>query len=308
MAQEPTPIQIGNVFADAVEVVSPGVVAVHGRVRLPATGTVWRADDDGAVIVTASHAVEREENIFIRLSDRQEVPATLLGRDLARDLAVVHVDTTDLQAVTPANGERARVGTLAMAVGRPMATEAQASLGTVVFVGSLHLRSYHTGCFIHADPTMYPGFSGGPLINAAGEVLGINTSGIRQVGSFTIPSDQVSRIVRDIVELGHVRTAWLGITVKRSDLPAAAQEDFPDQQSAVVISGLEPGAPAAAAGLHAGDILVSVDELPLEDVTDLKQILCEEHIGDPLKVVIWRNNARIDVSLVPVARPDQPCG
>lgn len=302
-----SPAQIGNIFADAVDRVSPGIVAVHGRVRLPASGTVWQVEDDSAVIVTASHCVEREENILVRLPNGTDLQATLLGRDLSRDLAVLRVDFADLSPVTTAE-ERARVGTLVMAVGKPFATEPQASLGSVVFVGSIRLRSYQTGCFIHADPTLYPGFSGGPLIDASGAVLGINSSGIRQAGNFTIPSDQVDRIVQDIAEIGHVRTAWIGITVKRVDLPAAAREVFTDQVVAVMISGIEDGSPAASGGLHAGDILISVDDQPLEDVTDLKQILCNEQIGDPLQLVAWRNGARFDVSVIPVARPEQPCG
>ena len=301
-----SPADIGNVFADAVERVSPGVVAVHGRVRLPASGTVWRVDEGGAVIVAASHSVEREENLFIRLARHHDVPATLLGRDLSRDLAVLRVDATDLAPVTAAD-EEARVGTLVMAVGKPFATEPQASLGSVVFVGSIRFRGYQTGCFIHANPTLYPGFSGEPLIDAGDSVLGINSSGIRQAGSFTVPSDQVNRIVQDIVEIGHVRTAWIGVTVKRVELPEGAHESFPDQTVAVMISGIEQGSPAAEVGLHAGDILVSVDEQPLEDVTDLKQILCNEQIGDPLQLVAWRNDARLDVTVVPVARPEQPC-
>ncbi len=307
MPEELSAHTVGTVFADAVDAAQAGIVAVEGRHRLPATGTVWDVDESGAVIVTASHVVEREDNISIRLGDGKVIPATILGRDLSRDLAVLRAETTEPRPAT-ISGDSARVGTLVMAVGRPFATEPQASLGTVVFVGSIRFRSYRTGCFIHADPALYPGFSGGPLINSVGDVLGINTSGIRQAGSFTIPSDQVSRVVSDIVELGYVRTAWIGITVKRADLPESARSDFPNQQSAVIISGLEPGAPAAEAGLYAGDILVTVDDQPLEDVTDLKQILCDEHIGDPISVVAWRNDTRLEVSVTPVARPEQPCG
>jgi S1-C subfamily serine protease len=298
---------VGNVFADAVDHAQVGVVAVQGRHRLPATGTVWSVDETSAVIVTASHVIEREERITVRLGSGQEVAATLLGRDLSRDLAVLRIETTELTPVTLATAE-ARVGTLVMAIGRPFATEPQASLGTVVFVGSLRFRSYRTGCLIHADPSLYPGFSGGPLINSEGMVLGINTSGVRQVGSFTIPARQIDRVVADIVELGYVRTAWIGITVKRVELSEAAREAFPDQQTGVVVTGFQENAPASEAGLYVGDILITVDEQPLEDVTDLRQILCDEHIGEPLQTVVWRNDERHDISITPVARPEQPCG
>lgn len=305
MADNLSAAQIGNTFADAVERVSPGVVAVLGRKRLPATGTVWQTDDTGAVIVTASHVIEREDQLSIRLADDTDVPATLLGRDMTRDLAVLRAETPELSAA-PIAVEETRVGTLAMAVGRPFVTCAQASFGSVVFVGSIRFRDYPTGQVIHADPTLYPGFSGGPLINAAGEVLGINTSGSRQSGSITIPSPQVSRIVRDIVEIGHVRTAWVGITVQQVDLPEEVQAAFPDQPTAVQILGIEAGTPAADAGLRVDDILVTVDGQPLEDVTDLQHILCDELIGKQISIVAWRGDTRHEFHVIPVARPEQP--
>ncbi len=307
MSQNLTAAQVGTTFADAVERVSPAVVAVLGRQPLPATGTVWHTADAGAVIVTASHVIEREENLSIRLADGDGLPATLLGRDMTRDLAVLRVETTELGAAPIATDET-RVGTLAMAVGRPFVNSAQASFGAVVFVGSLRFRHYPSGQLIHADPTLYPGFSGGPLINAAGEVMGINTSGSRQSGSITIPSPQVSRIVRDIVEIGFVRTAWVGITVQQVDLPEHIRASAPDQETGVQVLGVEEGTPAAVAGLYVDDILVSVNGQPLEDVTDLQHLLCDELIGQAITFVAWRGDARHEALVTPVARPEQPGG
>ncbi len=305
MVHDPTANEIGNAFADAVDRVAPGVVAVLGRQRLPATGTVWRTDETGAVVVTASHVVEREEQISIRLADETDVPATLLGRDLSRDLAILRVETTALSPAPIADYE-ARVGTLAMAVGRPFVTFTQASFGSVIFVGSFRYRNYRTGRMIHADPTLYPGFSGGPLISSAGDVLGINTSGARQSGGITIPSQQVERVVRDIVEIGYVRTAWVGVTVQQVDLPDHIRQAHPDQETGVMILGIEEGTPAAEAGLYVDDILVTVDDQPLDDVTDLQQLLCDELIGKELKVVAWRGDTRHEVTITPIARPEQP--
>lgn len=305
MADNLSAAQVGNTFADAVDRVTPGVVAVLGRQRLPGTGTVWSTDEKGAVIVTASHVVEREDQISVRPGDDTDIPATLLGRDLTRDLAVLRVESTALSAA-PIAVEEARVGTLAMAVGRPFVTCTQASFGSVVFVGSLRFRNYRTGRMIHADPTLYPGFSGGPLISASGEVLGINTSGARQSGSITIPAGQVSRIVQDIVEIGYVRTAWVGITVQQVDLPEHVRAAHPEQETGVVIIGIESGTPAEKAGLYVDDILVSVDDQPLEDVTDLQQLLCGDLIGESLTVVAWRGETRHEVTVTPVARPEQP--
>jgi S1-C subfamily serine protease len=303
MTVDLTARQIGDTFADAVERVSPSVVAVLGRRRLPGAGTVWSTDSTGAVIVTASHVVEREEQIAIQLADDTEVPVSLLGRDLTRDLAVLRVGKTDLEAAPIASAE-VRVGTLTMAVGRPLVSCTQASFGSVVFVGSPRNRNYGAGRVIHADATLYPGFSGGPLINANGEVLGINTSGARQSGSITIPADQVSRVVRDIVELGYVRTAWVGITLQQIDLPGHIRESLPDQQSGVLVLGIEENTPAANAGLFVNDILVTMDGQPLEDVTDLKHILCDELIGESLTIVAWRGETPHEISVTLVARPE----
>lgn len=306
MAQDLSAHQVGNAFAEAVERAAPGVVAVLGRKRLPGTGTVWETGDGGTVVVTASHVVEREEQIAIRLADETEVPATLLGRDLSRDLAVLRAESDGLSPVAVADTE-ARVGTLAMALGRPFVTSIQASFGAVVFVGSFRYRKHRTNRMIHADPTLYPGFSGGPLINAAGEVLGINTSGARQTGSVTIPAAQVNHVVRDIVEIGYVRAAWIGVTVQQVDLPPHVRQAHPDQETAVMIMSVEEGTPAAEAKLYVGDMLVSLDDQTLEDVTDLQHILSYEQIGKPLGYVAWRGDTRHQGSVTPVARPEQPC-
>jgi S1-C subfamily serine protease len=296
--------QIGNVFADAVELVEPGIVAVHGRKRLPATGTAWLRDDDGLVVVTASHVIEREEQITIELEDGSKVEATLLGRDMARDLAVLRIAETSVAPVTIASGEP-RVGTLVMAVGRPYIPATQASLGAVVFVGSIRFRNFPTGRLIHADPTLYPGFSGGPLIGSGGTVYGINTSGAAQMGGITIPAERVDRIVTDIVRHGYVQTAWIGVTVQQVDLDETISAVV-SQETALEVKGVEPETPAGEAGILVGDILTGMDGQPLEDVTDLQHVLCHERIGESVNVRIVRNGDLIEIALTAIARPEHP--
>ncbi|MDQ3540114.1 MAG: serine protease, partial [Chloroflexota bacterium] len=180
---------IGEQFADAVESVTPSVVTVHGRRRLPGTGIVLAVEDASAVIVTASHVVEREDNLAIYLSSGTavgtKVPATLIGRDLSRDLAVLRAETTSLSPVSD-RPRVPRVGTLVMAVGRPWAFTPQATLGTVNAVGQIHSRRAGGIQLIHTDVTMLPGFSGGPLIDGTGNVVGINTSGLLRMANITI--------------------------------------------------------------------------------------------------------------------------
>ena len=297
--------RVGNVFADAVERAAPGIVAVHGRQRLPATGTAWLRDGDGVVVVTASHVVEREDQITVGLEDGSQVEATLLGRDMTRDLAVLRIEHDALAPVDIAAGEP-RVGTLVMAVGRPYIPATQASLGAVVFVGSIRFRNFRTGRLIHADPTLYPGFSGGPMISSTGAVVGINTSGAAQSGGVTIPASRVSRIVQDIVQYGFVQTAWIGVTVQQVDLDQAATEHAPSQETALMVQGAEEDTPAAAAGVHVGDILIAMDGQPLEDVTDLQHALCHERIGDVVNLGVLRNGTWLEIAVTTVARPDHP--
>lgn len=307
MAEEVQRSDISEQFADAVELVSPGVVTVHGRRRLPGTGIVLNAEDASAVIVTASHVVEREDNLAISLSSGTaagtQVPATLLGRDLSRDLAVLRAETTNLSPVSD-RPRVPRVGTLVMAVGRPWALTPQATLGTVNAVGQIHSRRASGIQLIHSDVTMLPGFSGGPLIDGAGMVAGINTSGLLRMANITIPIDQVRAVSADILAYGHVRSGWIGVTVQPVTLPAQARSETEDSESGLLVSGIAGGSPAAEAGLLVGDILVSAADGPLGDATDLKHALGSEQIGHALDVGILRGGSHQTISITPVERPD----
>lgn len=303
MSEDSQRSTIGEQFADAVEHVAPAVVTVQGRRRLPGTGVALAVEDASSVIVTASHVVEREDNLAIHLGDGMKVPATLLGRDLSRDLAVLRAETTSLPAAS--DRQRApRVGTFVMAVGRPWAFAPQATFGTVNAVGQIHSRRAGGIQLIHTDVTMLPGFSGGPLIDGDGHVAGINTSGLLRMANITIPIDQVRAVSADILAFGYVRSGWIGVTVQPVTLPAHARGETEESESGLLVSGIAEGSPAANAGLLLGDILVSVADGPLADATDLKHALGSEQIGQPLDFGVLRGGARQTVSITPVERPD----
>lgn len=289
----------GEQFADAIERVSPGVVTVHGRRRLPGTGIALTVEDGGTVIVTASHVVEREDNLSIYATSRTKVSATLLGRDLSRDLAVLRAATTDLGAVAD-RPALPRVGTFVMAVGRPWAGTPQATFGTVNAVGQIHSRRATGTQLIHADVTMLPGFSGGPLIDGAGQVAGVNTSGLLRMANITIPIDQVRAVTADILAYGYVRSGWIGVTVQPVELPAHARGEAEESDSGLLVSGIAEGSPAAAAGLLLGDILVSVADAPLSDATDLKHALGSDRIGQALAFGVVRGGSHQTIQITPV--------
>src|SRR5689334_428595 len=161
-------------MADAVERIGPALVLVNGRQRLPGSGVVYAEDS----VITADHVIEREEDLSVETQDGRKLAAQFVGRDPSSDLAVLKVP--GLGVAPAAAGEPARVGQLVLAVGRPSSSGPMASIGIVSSIGG-PLRTRRGGLlekFIRTDATPYPGFSGGPLIDATGAVVGITTTGL----------------------------------------------------------------------------------------------------------------------------------
>jgi len=311
MSAENTPLSaLSESFADAVEKVAPSVVSVHGRRRLPGTGTVWKAND-ALFIVTASHIVEREEHIGISFGEREPVEATLISRDFGCDLAVLRVDGLDAEPMK-LRERPARVGNLVLAVGRPFSTPS-ATFGSITSIGSIRFRRFQTPTLIHAEATPLPGFSGGPLIDVDGAAIGINTSGLMRrgrplggnTGIVTIPSQQVDAIVADIVEYGHVRYGWIGVAVQPVEIPESSREAVNEQEIGLLVTGVTAGSPAATAGLVVSDILIAMGDQALTDIADLQQILTGRQIGKSTAVHLLRGGNPLTIEVTPVARPER---
>jgi len=312
-SQHPTPEaanQLSEALADAVEIAASSIVAVHGRTRLPGTGTIW-AVNDATYIVTASHVVEREENLTIGQADRDRIAVTLISRDLGTDLAVLRADTADLGSAITVRERPARVGNLALAIGRPYGAIA-ASFGAVTSIGSMRSRSYRTPMLIRTEATPMPGFSGGPLIDPTGSTYGITTSGLIRrpllfggdTGLLAIPFDHVADIVSDIITYGHVRYGWVGVSVQLVDLPDVVRESASDQDHGLLVCGVTPESPAALGGIAVGDILVHMAGQPLADVSDLKQVLTSRQIGHPVSTTVFRGDATFTIDMIPTERPE----
>ncbi len=297
-------------LADAVAAAEASVVSVHGRRRLPGTGTVWQAADK-TFVVTASHIVEREENLAISNGDGELVAATLLSRDFGTDLAVLRVDDLKGTPITLRTAP-ARVGNLVLAIGRPFGVTS-ATFGSITTIGSIRFRHFQTPTLIHAETTPLPGFSGGPLIDATGAAIGINTSGLMRrgrplggaTGLVTIPTAQVDAIVSDIVEYGHVRYGWVGVSIQQVELPESAREALNEQEIGLLITSVAAGSPAANAGIVVGDILVSMGEQALTDVADLQHLLGGRQIGTPIAVNLLRGGSQVTLEVTPAERPER---
>lgn len=277
---------LSNAMADAVEKAGTGTVMLNARRRFPASGIVYDSD----LILTASHVVEREDEIPVVLADGSEHNANLLGRDPGSDLAVLRL-SSGVNSVANFAGQGARIGQLVLALGRPTPEGIQASLGVIsAIAGPAHTR--RGGLlerYIRTDAIPYPGFSGGPLIDSAGDVLGVNTSGLTRGASITIPSELALQIAQSLAEHGSVKRGYLGVRSQPVEIPQHQQEIMGRQQdSGLLLVGVEKKSPASEAGLMVGDILVGFAGQPVSDPDELLTLLTGEVVGSPTAVEIVR--------------------
>ncbi|MFN0145026.1 MAG: S1C family serine protease [Dehalococcoidia bacterium] len=294
MADTTTLTQLSDSLADAVERAGASTVTVNARRRFGASGLIWSAD---GVIVTADHVVERDEKLTVTLPDGSDLPATIVGRDPGSDIAVLRVAKTGLTPI--AHAGEARVGHMALAVGRPGEGGPMASLGVVSAIGGAWRSSRGATIegYLRSDTTFYPGFSGGPLVNGAGAVLGLNSSRLGRGAGLTIPIAAVSTIVEMILKGGHVKRGYLGIGSQAVRLPAAAVAKVGGQETGLLVVGVEPGSPADTAGLLLGDILVRFGETVLVDTDDLHSALGPASVGKSVAAGILRGGEPKDINV-----------
>jgi S1-C subfamily serine protease len=293
-------VALSTELADAVERVGRSTVAIHARRRIPSSGVVWRP----GVVVAASHTVRRDEDISITVPDGDTVAVTLAGRDPGTDLAVFRLpdNVSSAAAATLAPDDALRVGALVVAVGRP-GDSVTASLGAISALAG-EWRTWQGGRvdrFVRLDLAIYDGFSGGPLVDAAGRVLGINTSGLTRAAPIAIPVSTVNRVTDEILAKGHVRRGYAGVAVQPVEIPERlVREQALPAETALLVVAVEPGAPADRAGILIGDVLVAIDGAALREPTDLLSALSER---TPIEIRLVRGGAPLTVSLTPGDRP-----
>ena len=275
-------------LADAVTLAAPSVVRVHGRKRRPASGVVFA---DGMVL-TASHAVEREEDLSIGTHDGRTVAARFVGRDSASDLAVLGIEEPGAPA-TPTEGD-ARVGELALAVGRGGRDGGvRATFGVVGAVGG-PLRTRWGGRlerYIQTDAMPYPGLSGGALVDVSGRVMGIVTTGLSRGVALAVPAALAWRTARTLSEGGSVKRGYLGILSQPVRLPESQRAGL-SQRGGLLVVGVEDGSPAGLGGVLLGDVVTSLDGQALEDTEDLLSLLIGERVGRGVPVEVLRGGGR----------------
>ncbi|HEX7102208.1 MAG TPA: trypsin-like peptidase domain-containing protein [Nitrolancea sp.] len=289
-------VELSNSMADLVASIQPSIVRVSGRPRYGATGIVWSAD---GLIITADHVVDRDEDITIGLADGRELAATLVGRDRATDLALLKVDAGDL---TPASfaTDAARVGQLVLAIGNPHGDQAMASLGVVSAVGNT-LRSWRGGSIdgvIRSDVTLYPGFSGGPLLGADGQVVGLNTSNLARGLAVAIPHSVLSRVVDALSSGRGTKRGYLGVATQPVRLPDGLRSALGlKQETGLLIVNVEAESPAEQAGLFLGDTLIAAGDRETADINGLQDALGPGSAGSHLVAKVVRAGQLTDVTI-----------
>jgi S1-C subfamily serine protease len=254
-------VELSDALADAAEKAGQATVLVNARRRMPASGIAYAADQ----VLTADHVVEREEDIKVILADGTEVPAKVAGRDAGTDLALLRLERAAATVAEPTKSP-ARLGQIALVLGRPSPAGIEASLGTVSAIGG-PIRTGRGGMlerYIRTDSISYPGFSGGPLVAADGTVLGVNTSGLANGAAVTIPADIAWKIAETLARHGRIKRGYLGIRSQMVEVPKNSQKALQrEQATALLIVGVEDGSPAAKGGLIVGDILLAVAGAPV---------------------------------------------
>ncbi|MFO7678967.1 MAG: trypsin-like peptidase domain-containing protein [Chloroflexota bacterium] len=290
-----TLMDISNGMAAAVAAAGSGVVRVEGRRRMPATGIVWSAD---GVIVTANHVLSRDDHLVVGLPDGSSVEATLVGRDPSTDTAVLRVSAAGLEPLVEADKQELGVGSLALALGRPGQT-VQATLGIVSALG----ESWQTRLggridrYLQTDVVMYPGFSGGPLVDGNGRLLGMNTSGILGGVSMALPAQTLSRVADTLLTHGHIKQGYLGVSTQKVRLPDELREEA-GQKTGLLIVSTEPDSPAAQGGLTLGDTIVAIGGKPVRNHDELMAQLSGDVVGTAVAIRIIRGGQAQTVDVV----------
>jgi S1-C subfamily serine protease len=264
--------------------------------RLTATGVVWQAD---GVIVTTSHGVERDEELAVELADEREtrLAATLVGRDPDTDIAVLRVGATGLPAMHAGRAGRHQGRAPGPGAGRPGTAGLQATVGIV----SARQESQTGGVpeyILHTDAVLYPGFSGGALMDMSGRMVGLTNRAFGRGAGVALGTPLVARVVEALLTQGRVQRGYLGVRTQLVGLPSTLRQtlNLPEDRGLLVV-GIENNSPAEAGGLLLGDLLLRVNNQPVGDVDALRGQLRSRKAGESVTLGIVRGGARHDLNV-----------
>jgi serine protease DegQ len=289
-------LAISNALAETTEKIAAFAVAVHTETRGSASGMIWRP----GVIVTAEHALRRDENIQVTAADGRVMPVNLVGRDPLTDLAVLKF-ASDSPGAPFGDTEALKPGHLMLVVGRTRASGPVAALGFVSLVvkerriwGGTQLTPY-----VRLDVSLPRTAVGGAVVDANARVVGLATPKLSPGGALALPVAAVNRVVHVLLEKGRIPRGYLGVGLQPIRLPENLMQALKrDGNRAVMVLEVEPGGPAHKAGVVIGDILVGLNGNPVQRLEDVQAHLAGENIGNEARAEFIRGGAPREVSIV----------
>jgi len=257
--------------------------------------------------VTAEHTIRREDDIPVFVEPDKPLKARLAGRDPSTDLAILKI-ADEISAPVPQFGDSSnlKIGHFVMALGRSRGSKLVASAGIVGGLGGEWepRRGGRLDQHIRLDLELYPGFSGGPLVNPQGKVVGINTRGLARGRAVTIPAATVNRVVRELLEKGHIARPYLGVAMQPVSLPDTLRDKVGSQQNtALLVMHVEPSGPAEKAGVLIGDLITGLNGSALQDTSDVQHLLSRARVGNVVQAGVLRAGSPLTISITLADRP-----
>ena len=302
--------EYSRAVVSAVERVAPSVVNIEVQQRsenqrrdIAGNGSGFVITPDG-FILTNSHVVHAATRIVVNLSGGRDYPAELIGDDPETDLAVIRIDAPQLVHVRLADSESLRVGQLAVAIGNPFGFQASVTAGVISALGrSMYSQSGRLiDNIIQTDAALNPGNSGGPLVNSAGEVIGVNTAMIRPAQGicFAIASNTARLVAGWLIRDGKIRRSYIGVAGQNVPLHRRVIRFYNlPRETGVLVVSVEKNSPAERAGLRQGDLIVAFNGEPIGSVHDLHKVLVGEQIGVSASLTAIRHTEKLELPILP---------
>lgn len=295
-------IELSDALAQATDRAAASAVAVHTEARGSSSGVVWRS----GIVVTAEHALRRDEEIHVTLPGGRVVAATLAGRDPSTDLVVLKCAEAGAGVGEFGDPAALKPGSLTLVVGRTRASGPVAALGVVSVVAPE--RRAWTGAslapYIRLDVSLQPTAAGGAVVDAHGRVIGVATPRFGRFGVVAIPASTVNAVVDALLQKGHIPRGYLGVGLQPVRLPDALRQSLKrDEKTAAIVLEVEPDSPAHKAGIVIGDIVVSLAGHPVARLEDIHSQLHGAAIGNPLALKFVRGGVAQEATVVVAERP-----
>ena len=290
-------LDLSNSFADAVERAGQTVVSVNEGGSAGVSGTIWR----NGLVVAAEHTIRGQQELTIELPSGESSRATVIGRDSTTDIALMRLKDALPASTEFVDAAQLRIGNFVLAIGRRGKEGLTASHGIISALGA-DWRTWRGGRidrWFRLDLLPFTGFSGGPLVNAEGKTIGINTSGPRR-SIVTVPVATVNRVVDQLLAKGRIARGFLGVAMHPVKLPSSSG----GASRGLLVIMLEPGGPAERGGMMIGDVILALGDKPLTETGDLQAILDPEKVGKAIQLKVLRGD-RFSILVDSCERPEE---